>query len=180
MPNTLLWVEQMQTRRRRPVRGASGRRADAVASPKNPDDIDIFALLAEVHGSSPEDLREGHVAQALNTLEATHRDAARGLRDLHTQGLRRARGTDAPQSASTNNGPSAAAARALPAHRPAADGSGTAVAKPGASAPLPSADAPPAAAPDRPNIAVQSGTGADVQMDHRTLTHIVRPNRGRR
>lgn len=142
---------------------------------KNPEDIDIYALLAEVHGNSAEDLRDGRVADALNTLEATHRDAARGLRELHTQGLRRARGTD---------GAGLSASRALPAHLAQAGDPKTSAEPSSVPAPAVATDtAKDASADDSKtmvNIAVQSGEGADVQLDHRTLTHIVRPNRGRR
>ncbi len=131
-----------------------------MANSDHESDVDLLALLALVHKSSPEDLREGHMAEALNALEGAHRKAARALRDLNTAGLRRKRlppnaeemRADVPTSTQTP----------APAGPVVTDVNG---------------DAGGACAPD---ITVQSGMGADIEVEQRTLTHIVRPNRGRR
>jgi hypothetical protein len=140
-----------------------------MADADKPDEADLLALIAQIHGSSPEEQRQSHVEAALTALEATHRAAARALRDLHVAGMRREPGALPAQAAA------------------AADTTAAEAAPPVTGAPLQGGPAPgPAAAQSPPkagqpqNVTVQSGEGAEVDLGQRTLTQIVRPNRGRR
>jgi hypothetical protein len=144
-----------------------------MADADKPDEADLLALIAQIHGSSPEEQRQSHVEAALTALEATHRAAARALRDLHVAGMRREPGALPAQ---------AAAQPATMTDTTAADGAPPVTGAPlqGGPAPGPAAAQSPPKAGQPQNVTVQSGEGAEVDLGQRTLTQIVRPNRGRR
>lgn len=132
-----------------------------MADSVKPGETDILALIAQIHGGSPEQKREDHVNRAISALEATHRQAAQAMQELKTQGLKKNR-HPAPA------GPASKALPAAAAQQPVApQNKGEA---PGSEARKSSLE------PE----AVQSGRGADVDIEPRSLTHIIRPNRGRR
>jgi len=141
-----------------------------MADPHKPGEADLLALIAQIHGGSPEEQRESHVEAALTTLEATHRAAARALRDIHTTGMRAGHRALPPGDTglSAEPEPGGAGARQLPAQAP-----------PEAAAPAPS-HGPKPNFTHQEGVTVQSGEGAEVDLGQRTLTQIVRPNRGRR
>jgi len=138
-----------------------------MADSHKPGEADLLALIAQIHGDSPSEQRESHVEAALTTLEATHRAAARALRDIHTVGARRERSPLLPSDGAAAGG---------------AQGPDVPVGQ----EPAPSQEPPSPPKAAQPNlthaegVTVQSGEGAEVDLGQRTLTHIVRPNRGRR
>jgi hypothetical protein len=127
---------------------------------------DILALIAQVHGGSEADVRDGQLEAAVGRLEQTHRQAARAMRDIETRGLKRARPQAPPAS------PVAPAAPAVSSGPPPGVAAAPAVQQ---------AEAPEGEVPRDPATPVEvvMGQGADVDDGRRTLTHIVRPRGGR-
>jgi hypothetical protein len=58
-----------------------------MSHPPKPGEVDILTLIEEVHGGSPEALRDAAVSRAVTTLEHTHRRAAEAMRHLTFSGV---------------------------------------------------------------------------------------------
>ena len=118
-----------------------------------PEDDDLLAFIARMHQGDAMTQREAQLLEAVKALEGVHRQASQSLQALGQRGSRRPDVPRTPQPA----------AQPDPVPGPAAGA-------------LPHAEVE---APTTNPVDVVTGEGRELTLDARTLTHIVRPGRGR-